>query len=312
MDAVVTWVDGADPSHKEKRALYATERTHPDATGATRFANLGELRFCILSLLRFCPFLNCIHIVTDGQNPTPIDDLLTDPEHRAKIRVVHHNEIFGDHADLLPVFSSRSIETMLHRIPNLCERFIYLNDDIFIGRLMTEADFFEEDLPVLQGRYKRFPSPFSQWLKSWKRPRPGYGSAQRDAARVLGKRDRYFLLEHQPQPMRRSTLAEYFAEHPTFLREQITPRFRSSAQVSPLGLSCHLELAKGAPTKKVKDVGYVKPGRPTGSALSDTMKKLNQGAFASFCVQSLDMMSLHDREIILTGLRLYYEGTVDA
>ena len=57
-------------------------------------------------------------------------------------------------------------------------------------------------------------------------------------------------------------------------------------------------------TVPVKGVGYVKPGRPTGSALSETMKKLNQCAFASFCVQA--------RDIILTGLRLYYEGAVDA
>ncbi|WP_245624780.1 stealth family protein [Jannaschia seosinensis] len=308
MDAVITWVDGEDPAHLAKRAAYREGGIHPDTFGSTRFANSGELRFCVRSLLRFCPFIDRIHIVTDDQYPAPVADLLDDPAHANRLRLVDHTEIFAEFADLLPVFSSRSIETMIHRIPDLSERFIYLNDDIFIGRTMSETDFFDEGRPVLRGRFRPFPSRFREWLKIRLRgERPGYAAAQRDAARLVGRTDRYFLLEHQPQPMRRQTLRNFFQNDPQALRRQVAHRFRSAEQVSPLGLACHLELAAGARTISPVDVGYVKPGRPTGDALRKTLSRLQEGGFESFCVQSLDAMSAEDRIIVLDGLARHYD-----
>ncbi len=307
IDAVITWVDGDDPAHRAKRARYEGRGTHPEATATTRFASSGELRYAVLSLLRFCPFVRRIHVVTDAQHPACLDPLLSAPPDAERIHIVDHQEAFGDHADLLPVFSSRSIETMIHRIPGLAERFLYLNDDIFVGRPMTEGDYFDGDRPVLQGHWRRFPNPAVAWLKARVRSeRPGFGAAQRKAARLAGSRGRYFLLEHQPQPMRRSTLADFYANDPAALRRQAGHRFRSPEQVSPLGLVAHLEIAAGARTAGPRDIGYVRPGRPSGAALAQVMDRLQADAYASFCVQSLDRFTEADRAVVLSGLEARY------
>ena len=305
IDAVITWVDGADPAHAARVARYRDDRVHRDAALPTRFADRGELRFAVLSLLRFAPFVRTIHIVTDGQHPHPIEGMRAD--HADRIRVVGHRETFGDHADLLPVFSSRSIESMIHRIPGLAPRFLYLNDDIFVGRPMREADYFDGERPILRGRVRRFPHPAIAWLRQRRRGQaPGYGAAQRAAARSLGRRRDYLLVEHQPQPMRAATLADHYAGDDEALRRQAGHRFRSAAQLSPVGLTHHLELAAGAPVLPPLDVGYIRPGRPTGPALASVMEALNAGAYASFCVQSLDAMSEADRAVVRAGLERRY------
>ena len=306
-DAVISWVDGADPAHAARRARYLRGGEHAAATAPTRFASSGELRYAVLSVLRFAPFVRRVFIVTDRQRPHPVSDLIAARPER--IRVVDHAEIYGEHADLLPVFSSRSIETMMHRIPGLAERFVYLNDDIFFARPAAEADLFDGARPVLRGTMRVLPHPALAWAKRMLRgERPGYGAAQRAAARALGRRD-HLLVEHQPQPMRRGTLAEHYAGRTDVLRAQAGHRFRSAAQISPVGLAHHLELERGARVLPPRDVGYVRPGRPTGAALRDVMEALNADAFASFCVQSLDAMDETDRAIVRAGLeRRYGEG----
>lgn len=306
IDAVVTWVDGADPLHTAKRATYASEGRHaPAALAHTRFASRGELRFAVRSLLLYAPFVRHIHVVTDDQHPYPIARELA--LHPDRIAVVSHRAIFGEHADLLPVFSSRSIETMIHRIPDLAERFLYLNDDVFFGRAMRAEDFFDGDRPVLRGTMRPLPGPLRRRLRTFlRRDQPGYGAAQRESARLVGRTGDYLLMEHQPTPMRRGTLADFYAGDPAALRRQAGHRFRSAEQVSPIGLAAHLELAMGARVEPSLDVGYVRPGRPRGGQLARVMEALERDAFASFCVQSLDRMDPADRATILEGLERRY------
>ena len=175
IDAVITWVDGADPAHRARRDRFADGSVHADAKSQTRFFSSGEVRFAVLSLLHFCPFVRHIHVVTDEQYPDILRSVLEDQE---KVRIVDHRDVFGEHADLLPVFSSRSIETMIHRIPGLAEHFLYLNDDIFVGRPMRPEDYFDGDVPILRAALRRFPNPMLQWLKSRLRCRAaGRGAA---------------------------------------------------------------------------------------------------------------------------------------
>lgn len=42
----------------------------------------------------------------------------------------------------LPTFSSPAIETHIHRIPGLSQKFIYLNDDVMFGKDVWPDDFF--------------------------------------------------------------------------------------------------------------------------------------------------------------------------
>jgi len=64
---------------------------------------------------------------------------------------------------VLPVFNSCAIELNLHLIPGLARRFLYLNDDLFLGRDITPADY----LPA-SGRQRFYfePNPLSRTVAS--------------------------------------------------------------------------------------------------------------------------------------------------
>ena len=135
-DAVYTWVDGADP------AFQAALRKHTGETNAARTVNRyrcnGELRSSLRSLFRHAPWIRRVHILTNGQVPRWLD------RSHPRLRIVTHAEVFPE-ARFLPSFNSHAIELCLHRIPGLSRRFLYLNDDFFLGRDVRPADFFLPD-----------------------------------------------------------------------------------------------------------------------------------------------------------------------
>jgi hypothetical protein len=312
IDAVITWVDGDDPLHAEKRASYSGESNHPASTSATRFASRGELKYSVLSILRFCPFVRKIHIVTDGQDPSFLWQVLgQNPDWHEKVELVDHSAIYGEHSDLLPVFSSRSIETMLHRIPGLSEHFIYFNDDMFVGRPQEPSFFFRSGKPVLRGAFKKSSGPLTRLKQFFRRGvrRPGFKEAQKEAAEVVGFSGEYFLTEHLPYPMKRSTLSNYYRGRVGELRQQAGHRFRSASQLSPIGLANHLELREGAPVEPASGGGYIKPpkGARARARVSRTLADLMDGRLTALCVQSLDVFSDDDREMVLSHLDRWYD-----
>ena len=87
IDAVITWVDGDDPRHREKRSRYGHEKIFEaqDVAGDTRYSSLGEIFWCVASINRFAPWIDRIYIVTDGQDPkieNPIKEMYTYGNHR--------------------------------------------------------------------------------------------------------------------------------------------------------------------------------------------------------------------------------------
>ncbi|MGO2861524.1 MAG: stealth family protein [Brevibacterium sp.] len=150
IDAVYTWVDGADPewieSKRRLEAEIAGHEYHPEANHVARFESKDELKYSLRSVEAFAPWFKTIYIVTSGQIPSWLD--LDHP----KIKLVSHAGIYDD-PNHLPTFNSNSIISRLHHIPGLSEHFIYLNDDVMFGKPVRPQDFF---LPT--GLTKVFPS----------------------------------------------------------------------------------------------------------------------------------------------------------
>jgi hypothetical protein len=137
IDLVYTWVDGNDPDWQQRKARYAPSgETHNySATGLSRFANRDELRYSLRSVAMYASWVRNIYIVTDRQVPGWLD--LGHPQ----IRVIDHRDIFSD-PGVLPVFNSHAIESQLHHIEGLAERYVYVNDDMFLGRPAEPEMFF--------------------------------------------------------------------------------------------------------------------------------------------------------------------------
>ena len=136
MDVVITFVDGNDPLWREdfRRQLDvpALEK---------RYRDWGLLRFLLRGVETHLPFARKVFLVVarDSQVPAWVD--------RRQVNVVLHEEIIP--AAYLPTFNSCTIEMFLHRIPDLDERYLYFNDDIFPMQDCTEEDFFPEGHPAI-------------------------------------------------------------------------------------------------------------------------------------------------------------------
>lgn len=136
IDVVYTWVDGTDNTHQEMLAKYG--RTDKELN-PERFRDLFDLlKYSLRSLEMFAPWVNQVHLVVS--RPQTPKWLNLDSE---KVKIHFHDRIIPE--DYLPTFSSRSIESFVHLIPGLSEKFIYMNDDFLIGLPVTPADFFTED-----------------------------------------------------------------------------------------------------------------------------------------------------------------------
>ncbi|CAG2123385.1 unnamed protein product, partial [Medioppia subpectinata] len=101
----------------------------------SRFADNQELRYSLRSLEKNANWIRHVFIVTNGQIPNWLN--LENP----RVSVVTHEEIFTNKSHL-PSFSSPAIESHLHQIPGLSKRFLYLNDDILLGRPIYPEDFY--------------------------------------------------------------------------------------------------------------------------------------------------------------------------
>lgn len=307
LDAVIAWVDGQDPLHLAKR-LSAMRQTGRDlqqttnATHETRFREEGEIYYGIASLLKYAPFIRRIHVVTDAQEPRFLADFSREGIcDKNRIRIVDHRTIFAGHEEVLPTFNSLTIETMLWRIPDLSDTFLYLNDDFFLNAPLSQGDLFTPDgkLRIAGTQRSTWPLRTKYRLRNWryfltgrKHVPPHFKTTQVLAAGLVGER-RYIQLDHSGHLLRRSTLARYFEKHPDVLARQIAPKFRKISQFLPMALANHLELQAGsARLQQARESCYLKPGHVEQPILDEIVKAERLWG----CVQSLDEFEPHERQ----------------
>lgn len=100
-----------------------------------RFLDAGEIEFCLDSIARFGRFRR-VYVVVPTQ--AHANDLILP----LNSKVITHKELnqFAKDSGLptlkLPNFNSNAIEALVPFIPNLSNRFVYFNDDCFLGRQM--------------------------------------------------------------------------------------------------------------------------------------------------------------------------------
>jgi hypothetical protein len=143
IDIVYLWVDGNDRVWRAKRRsaagqLSASHRgaiaQHGNVEG--RYRDNEELRYNLRALERFFPAHGHVYVVTDGQTPAWLQS-------SKRLTVVDHQDLIP--AQHLPTFDSSHIESYIHRIPHLSERYFYLNDDVMFGAPVDVDDWFFDD-----------------------------------------------------------------------------------------------------------------------------------------------------------------------
>lgn len=249
IDAVYTWVDGSDPAWLARRQIMLERMASSGVPvretniNECRFQDNGELRYSLRSLARFAPWVRRVYLLTDNQKPQWLDE--------GSVRLVRHEDVFPPDS-LLPVFNSRAIESVQHRIPGLAEHFISLNDDFLLGRPVEEIDFFLPDGTPRIWLARRSPR-HSRWRTEEElAAMPSHEAGRIRARQLVQKRfdaTSSYSLRHFPRPMTVSTMEELWKTFPDALATTLRSPFRSSKDVVvPLLYSCWmLASGKGSP-----------------------------------------------------------------
>ncbi|MGN1225784.1 MAG: stealth family protein [Candidatus Cryptobacteroides sp.] len=132
MDIVITYVNGLDP---EWLADYAKYTDIPVMT--KRFRDWGTLPYLLRGIEQNLPFVENVFLVLAAESQVP------QWLNKDTVKVVYHRDFVPQ--EYLPTFNSNSIESFLHCIPGLGERFLYFNDDMFPMLPSKESDFFPEE-----------------------------------------------------------------------------------------------------------------------------------------------------------------------
>lgn len=233
IDVVYTWVDGDDPEWNAARVAREGADARQESAGQARFRSRDELRYSLRSLHLFAPWVRRIHLVTAGQRPSWLTD---DP----RISLVDHREILP--ADALPTFNSQAIETALHKVPGLAEHFIYVNDDVFLGRPARPETFFSPG-----GAAAAYVGEASIGLPG-AADKPFLHAAANNRALLA---DAFGVeitqvMAHSPHPQRVSVLEQIDERFPEALGRTARAPFRSPTDVSLLSnLAQHFGLITG-------------------------------------------------------------------
>lgn len=147
IDIVYLWVDGNDPEWiNKKRKIDGVLHDNSEANCIGRYKNNNELKYALRSIEQNASWIRNIYIVTDNQQP---DWLNID---HPQIKIINHTDIIPE--EFLPCFNAIVIEHFLYRIPNLSEKFIYSNDDMFIFKPVKPSFFFDiEGKPIVRAVY---------------------------------------------------------------------------------------------------------------------------------------------------------------
>lgn len=318
IDAVITWVDGADSKHKAKLHAYLASigGARPRSASPARFNSVGEIEYCVVSLLRFAPWLRTIYIVSDQQQPDFMLNLIG-TVYESRVKLVDHRVIFAGYEQYLPTFSSMSISSMLWRIPGIAERFLFLNDDFALIRPLKPEDFFRSKKVVLHGTWhtqterrlvKRFSAIVKKILRqgaeSQENERVRFIGVQENSAKMLGFNKKVFQLEHNPHPWRKSSWEQYFSSNPTALEKNIGFKLRSAQQFVPEGFSAHYEIMNG--NAIIDNTIKTLQLKPADQAMFRLKSKLalaeRDTGYAFVCVQSLENASKETFSLVIDWL----------
>eukprot|EP00033_Pygsuia_biforma_P002743 GCRY01003027.1.p1 GENE.GCRY01003027.1~~GCRY01003027.1.p1 ORF type:complete len:457 (+),score=53.41 GCRY01003027.1:111-1373(+) len=197
-DIVWSWVNGSDPDYYNVRWQYCpvlnsalsiekcAGRVTGDCERRTRGCILGsrdrdndELLFSLRAYQKHMPWhKGRVILVTPNQTPEWLNT--SNP----RVLVYNQDDLFPDKNDT-PTFSSSAMSQWLHRIPNLTNYFMYMNDDYMLGRDVKITDLMAgPDQPVIHQQRGSVLNKSPQHLKKL-RTNAWYGSVNTSLGHVL-------------------------------------------------------------------------------------------------------------------------------
>ena len=307
IDIVYLWVDGNDPQWRVKRqraaqALSVGSRSSMAVYGNVegRFRDNDELRYSLRALEKYFPDHGHVYIVTDNQTPAWLQP-------GTALSVIDHRDLIP--AACLPTFDSGNIESYIHRIPGLSERYFYFNDDVFFGAPVKVDDWFSANGVFTawsdddEVRGKALLADATSLENGCRLSRQWLAEHADEPGRLAGYQHTPRTFAHAPRPMVKSLLVALEACAPDMFAAVRSTRFRVWDKPSIVSdFVLRWALAHGVAQLKAYPHCHVSTGdAQTGEQLLRLQSELGEMDF--FCINdTTDDAHRHDPR--LTQVRL--------
>lgn len=229
IDIVYLWVDGSDKKWQKIRNFWydkINKKTVETANNlnSSLYRDNGELKYSLRSLAECVPWINHIYIITGfNQKPKWLNTK------NKKITIVPHEQIMPKNA--IPTFNSNSINLCIHKIPNLSEKFIIMNDDTFFNKPIKPSFFFDRygRAIVLYNKHKDIQHDIKKWMDTVDRYTHTIILSALKIKEIFGKTYLSYKPSHGIDPYIKSSFVEC-RNHPLVkkqLDKQILQKFRA-------------------------------------------------------------------------------------
>ncbi len=228
VDIVYTWVNHEDEEWSKIYCLHK-DNLDKDSNSIKRFHNKNELKYSLRSVNKYLPWANSIYIVSNCKPPEWLN-----LDHK-KINWVSHDDIIPN--KFLPTFNSHVIESYLHKIDNLNEHFLYLNDDVLITSLLLPEDLFTS-----RGGSRSFLETYGTVNGEVDDSSPDYLNASRNSASLIRSSFNVFptrLHNHTIFCLLKSTLEEIEEEYSETFLDFRSNKFRSKNDLNTTSFLYH-------------------------------------------------------------------------
>ena len=170
------------------------EKCLPSIDDPRRHRDCMELRYSLRSVHKYVPWINHIYILVNTEDMT-LPSWLNE-ESRKWITFVDRCELLDTKA---PTYNSFAVHTVIHKIPQLTNHFIVMDDDMFFNNPVSPAYFFDETTMKPICRIKREPKKIYETIIH-----PEYPTYK------------YSTISHQPLSFRIDYIHLFEEKYPTY------------------------------------------------------------------------------------------------
>ncbi|KAJ6237496.1 hypothetical protein M0813_27057 [Anaeramoeba flamelloides] len=155
-----------------------------------------ELQFSLRAVYKYLPWVNNIYVLINSNTPYPY---WLKKDFFSKVIVFDRCTLFERPRDC-PTYNSFAVFSVLHKVPGLSNKFILIDDDVFINQPLTPDYFFtDEGLPRVFQKRKR---KRTYLVKEYK----GKGFPEW----------KYAKYSHLPKPLRRDFIVTFHERYPGY------------------------------------------------------------------------------------------------
>ncbi|KAJ3446450.1 hypothetical protein M0812_08259 [Anaeramoeba flamelloides] len=157
-----------------------------------------ELQFSLRAVHKYLPWVNKIYVLINSDTDYPY---WINKEKSGKVVVYDRCKII-EKPEHCPTLNTFAVFSALEKIEGLSNKFILIDDDVFINQPLTPDFFFKDDFPRVLQRYNK--------MKIYK--------DNREFKNIKRPEYKFAMYSHLPKPMRKDLIVKFHEEYPEYAK----------------------------------------------------------------------------------------------